>query len=246
MKNILKTAVLASVLAPVAGALGAADAIPARPEQIAFKPLAWAPPAAKDRRVVLEEVGRRRYLAGEPRPPARERPDPPQGRHVPEPARQGRASPRPTGWLLARGGTKKRKAEELEERLAFLAAQLNPERAGRAPDGRAGASATWTTAGIVSLNLLAKDLDEGLAILREVLTEPAFQEDRLKLRKEQLLAEMKQRNDSSAAIESPRAFRPPDRPRLLRRTAGRRRPPSSPSRRPTSPRSTRAGWPPAT
>ncbi|MGZ5382318.1 MAG: M16 family metallopeptidase, partial [Thermoanaerobaculia bacterium] len=54
---------------------------------------------------------------------------------------------------------------------------------------------------VVSLNLLAKDLDEGLAILREVLTEPAFQEDRLKLRKDWLLADMKQRNDSSAEIE---------------------------------------------
>ncbi len=55
--------------------------------------------------------------------------------------------------------------------------------------------------GVVSLNLLAKDLDEGLAILREVLTEPRFQDDKLKLRKDQLLADMKQRNDSSADIE---------------------------------------------
>ena len=30
-----------------------------------------------------------------------------------------------TGYLLARGGTKSKTAEELEERLAFLAAQLN-------------------------------------------------------------------------------------------------------------------------
>ena len=32
--------------------------------------------------------------------------------------------------------------------------------------------------GTVTLNLLSKDLDEGLAILREVLTEPRFAEER--------------------------------------------------------------------
>src|SRR5665811_356888 len=83
---------------------------------------------------------------------------------------------------------------------AFLAAQLNPER----PDGRptdVRASGYMDDRGVVSLNLLAKDLDEGLAILREVLTEPRFQDDKLKLRKDQLLADMKQRNDSSTDIE---------------------------------------------
>ena len=64
-----------------------------------------------------------------------------------------------TGYLLARGGTKSKTAEDLEERLAFLAAQLN--------------SGIGENQGSVSLNLLAKDLDEGLAILREVLTAPA-------------------------------------------------------------------------
>ena len=56
-----------------------------------------------------------------------------------------------TGYLLARGGTKSKTAEELEERLAFLAAELN--------------SGIGDTQGSVSLNLLSKDLPEGLAIL---------------------------------------------------------------------------------
>ena len=91
------------------------------------------------------------------------------------------------GYLLARGGTKGRTAEELEERLAFLAANLS---SGFADDR-----------GTVTLNLLSKDLDEGLAILREVLTEPRFQEDKLKLRKDQVLTDMKSRNDDSADVE---------------------------------------------
>ena len=53
----------------------------------------------------------------------------------------------------------------------------------------------------MSLNLLSKDLDEGLGILREVLTAPRFQEDKVALRKQQMLQAMKQRNDDSAAIE---------------------------------------------
>lgn len=52
-----------------------------------------------------------------------------------------------TGYLLARGGTESRKAEELEERLAFLAASLS--------------SGVGDDSGSVNLNLLSKDLPEG-------------------------------------------------------------------------------------
>ena len=62
MKNTLNIAVLAGALA-LSGALAAADAIPARPEQIASQPLAWTPPAAKDHRVVLKKSGVVAYLA---------------------------------------------------------------------------------------------------------------------------------------------------------------------------------------
>jgi predicted Zn-dependent peptidase len=98
-----------------------------------------------------------------------------------------------TGYLLARGGTKSKTAEELEERLAFLAADLS--------------SAISDTQGGVSLNLLSKDLDEGLAILREVLTAPRFQDDKLALRKQQMIQFMQQRNDDSSAIEGREANR---------------------------------------
>jgi predicted Zn-dependent peptidase len=92
-----------------------------------------------------------------------------------------------TGYLLARGGTKSKTAEDLEERLAFLAAQLN--------------SGIGESQGSVSLNLLSKDLDEGLAILRDVLSTPRFQDDKIALRKQQMLQAMKERNDESSTIE---------------------------------------------
>ncbi len=44
-------------------------------------------------------------------------------------------------------------------------------------------------------------MDEGLGILREVLTAPRFQDDKIALRKQQMLQAMKERNDESAAIE---------------------------------------------
>ena len=62
-------------------------------------------------------------------------------------------------------------------------------------------SSVGETRGGVSLNLLSKDLDEGFAILREVLTQPRFQDDKTTLRKTQMLQGMKQRNDESEAIE---------------------------------------------
>lgn len=176
-------AVFAALLAsPRADAAGP---IPAKPDQLVFKPFAYTPPAAKDHRTVLKS-GVVAYLAENHELPLvniqillRG------GTYLNPPGKEGLAEL--TGYLLTRGGTKSRKAEDLEERLAFLAAQLN--------------SSWGEDRGTVSLNLLAKDLDEGLAILREVLTEPRFQDDKLKLRKDQTLADMKQRNDSSADIE---------------------------------------------
>ena len=48
---------------------------------------------------------------------------------------------------------------------------------------------------------MSKDLDEGLSILREVLTVPRFQEDKIALKKQQMLQSMKERNDDSSSIE---------------------------------------------
>ncbi len=160
--------------------------IPPRPEQLVYPPLNWTPPSAKDHRFVLRS-GPAVYLA--------EDHDLPLvniavtlkgGTYLDPPGKEGLADL--TGYLLTRSGTKNRTPEALEERLAFLAAQLSSG----IDDDRGG----------VTLNLLSKDLDEGLGILREVLTEPRFAEERLKLRKQQLLADMKQRNDDSADIEA--------------------------------------------
>lgn len=166
-------------------AFASSGPIPERPEKLSFPPLEYEPPDPKDYRVALKN-GPIAYVV-----PDRELPlvniviYVRTGEYVEKEGKEGLAET--TGYLLARGGTKTKTAEQLEERLAFLAAHLN--------------AGVGDTQGSVSLNLLAKDMDEGLAILREVLTEPRFQQDKLELRKQQLLQSMQQRNDDSSDIE---------------------------------------------
>lgn len=176
---------MAAAPGPVAAQTTGASTIPDRPEKLSFPDLEYEPPAPEKFRAQLKS-GPVAYVV-----PDRELPLVNisilvrTGDYLVPAGKEGLANL--TGYLLARGGTKSKTAEELEERLAFLAAQLN-----------AGIS---DSQGGVSLNLLAKDLDEGLTILREVLTAPRFQDDKLALRKQQLVQFMKQRNDDSSAIE---------------------------------------------
>jgi predicted Zn-dependent peptidase len=160
-------------------------AIPDRPEKLTYPPLTYEPPAPEKFRMALKS-GPIAYVV-----PDRELPlvnivvYAHTGSYLEPAGKEGLAEL--TGYLLARGGTKSKSAEDLEERLAFLAAQLN--------------SSIGENQGSVSLNLLSKDLDEGLAILHEVLTAPRFQDDKIALRKDQMLQAMKERNDESEAIE---------------------------------------------
>jgi len=166
-------------------------AIPDRPEKLSFPPLTYEPPAPETFRVQLKS-GPVAYVV-----PDRELPLVNlsvlvrTGDYLDPAGKEGLANL--AGYLLARGGTKSKTAEELEERLAFLAAELN--------------SAVSDAQGGVSLNLLSKDLDEGLAILREVLAAPRLQDDKLALRKRQMIQFMQQRNDDSSAIEGREANR---------------------------------------
>jgi zinc protease len=164
----------------------AAAPIPDRPEQLVFPPLEFHPPSAAPFRVPLA-AGPVVYIAEDRELPLVNLHILVRTGHWVEP--EGKEGLTDLGGsLLVRGGTEARTAEELEERLAFLAANCS----------------SWIEGpvGNVSLNLLSKDLDEGLAILREVLTQPRFQQDRFDLQKQQMLQAMKQRNDHSASIES--------------------------------------------
>jgi predicted Zn-dependent peptidase len=181
----LAAAALAALFAAAALGQGAATMIVSRPEKLKFPPLTWNPPDPAAHRVTLAS-GPVAYLVPDSELPLvniviliRT------GQWVTPAGKEGVEDL--AGYLISKSGTSSMTAEQLDERTAFLAAQLN--------------SSVGETQGGVSLNLLSKDLDEGMTILREVLTAPRFQEDRLALRKQQMLQEMKQRNDDSSAIE---------------------------------------------
>ena len=105
------------------------------------------------------------------------------------------------GTLLRSGGTASWKPQELDDRLAFLAANL-------------GVS-IGEDSGTVSLDLLSKDAEEGLAIFTEVLRAPAFDEGRLALAKRQTMNSILHRNDSPGQVlgrELNALFYPPEHP----------------------------------
>jgi len=173
------------LLAALSATPALAQAIPDNPDKLVFQPIAFQPPVAKDYRVVLKN-GMVVYIA--------------EDRALPlvnialtvrvgtwlEPAgKEGLAAF--TGSQVRRGGTKSLTAEQLDEKLDFLAAQVS--------------TGIGPTSGSAGLNCLSDNLDEALAIFVEMLREPRFQEDRLALAKEQALQEMKKRNDDSADIE---------------------------------------------
>lgn len=184
MKN-LNYIILASLALSVGIPAAYPASIPDRPEKLKFPPLVYEPPEQADYRVQLKN-GPVAYVV-----PDRELPLVNiqilvrTGEYVEPEDKSGLANL--AGYLIARSGTPSKTAEELEERLAFLAAGLS--------------SGVGGTQGSVGMNLLSKDLEEGLSILREVLTSPRFQADKIDLRKQQIAQAMKQRNDDSSDIE---------------------------------------------
>ena len=185
LKAGLQLFAVASLLGLVAISSQAADAIPDRPEKLSFPPLKYEPPAPEKFRVQLKS-GPVAYIV-----PDRERPlvnimvYVRVGEYLEPAGKQGLAEL--TGWLLTHGGAGTNSAGQLEERVAFLGAQLN--------------SSIGENQGSVNLNLLSKDLNEGLGILRDVLFLPHFEDDKIALRKQQILQGMQQRNDDSSGIE---------------------------------------------
>jgi zinc protease len=159
--------------------------VAARPEELKFPALNYEPPAPEQFRVQLKS-GPVAYIV-----PDRELPLVSivvyvhTGAYLDPQGKEGLAGL--TGYLLARGGAGTNSADKIDERLAFLAASLD--------------SAVSGSQGSVSLNLLSKDLDEGLGLLRDALFAPRFQEDKIALRKQQILQSMEQRNDDTSGIE---------------------------------------------
>ncbi|MEZ4386708.1 MAG: pitrilysin family protein [Candidatus Krumholzibacteriia bacterium] len=191
---------LAAILCSATPGRAGQAAIPDRPEELVFPALTYDPPRAADYRHTLDG-GMVAYLVPDQASPLvtvsvllRLGPD------LDPVGKEGLGSLMMD--LLTRSGTADLGAAELEDRVAALGAQLGSGMGGgrRGMMGmggvRTGPAESW-----VSLNLLAKDLDAGLALLVSCLRAPAFEADRLQLAREQALQRMKERNDETAGIE---------------------------------------------
>jgi predicted Zn-dependent peptidase len=93
-----------------------------------------------------------------------------------------------TADLMRTGGTTTRDPNAVDEELDFLAANV--------------AIGVEDLTGSASLSILSKELDKGLAILMDLLRNPAFRQDKLDTLKVQMLDGLKSRNDRTAAIEA--------------------------------------------
>ncbi len=193
-------AVAALALTSHATAVGA-PSMPARPEELKFPPLQYAAPRAAEYRVKLAN-GMIAYLVPD-------RTQPLVQVHV---LLRAGADLDPAGkeglaelalHQLTRGGTAARTPAQMEDRVAFLGGVLESQMGGGG-GGMFGIGGVPITAAEsrVSLNVLSKDIDEGLGLLIECLKTPAFDADRLKLRKDQMLQTMRERNDDTAPIEA--------------------------------------------
>jgi len=92
------------------------------------------------------------------------------------------------GQTLIKGGTKTRDGSAIEDRVDFLGATLN---------FMAGERTS-----MLSMSVLSKDLDEGLAIFFDVLRNPEFREDAVKLAKARQIEQLRQANDQPSQILS--------------------------------------------
>lgn len=106
-----------------------------------------------------------------------------------------------TAPLLRDGGTAKYKAEDIDKTLEYLGATLD--------------TAAYTEETQAELTALRKDLDKALDIYADVLRNPAFEEEKVKIARDEVLELIRRRNDSpakAAAREARRRYFGPANP----------------------------------
>ena len=185
MNGLLATACAAITLS-LAAAPAAAQQLPKRPEQIAFKPLVFTAPKAADYRHVLSN-GVVVYLAPSKELPLIDLGMTFKGGGYLEPSdKVGLASM--TTELMRTGGTEGLAPAALDEKLDFLATNIV-----------IGARDTTCTA---SIDCLSANFDESLTLLMDMLLRPRFDEGKMKISVDESMEGMKQRNDDADPILS--------------------------------------------
>lgn len=182
--RVLQPIVAIALAAILLGPAAPARAIPPHPEALTFPPLDFEPPVASEFRRELPN-GVPVYLA-----PSHEFPlvtitfTFKGGTYLEEPGEAGLGST--LGSLMRRGGTMTVPAEELDEKFDFLAANVSTYVAQES----SGAS----------INCLRSNLDEAFALFMDLVRHPGFDAKRLRVHKDQVIEELRQRNDAPMSV----------------------------------------------
>ena len=91
-----------------------------------------------------------------------------------------------TGTVMRTGGTTSRTGDEIDEELEQIAASVE--------------TGIGESSGSASVSVLKEDIDTGLAILADVLMNPAFAQDKIELAKIQHRSDISRRNDNVRQI----------------------------------------------
>lgn len=182
MNRLLKNAALGVVFS---SSLALGQAIPDRPEKLAFSPIAFQVPRAKEAKVLLKNKVPA-WLVADPKgvPLVRITVWWRGGAYM-EPAGKGGLASL-FGSQLAVGGTQKRDAAAVEDRIEALAATLS--------------SSCGATSGGLFLQVQEKDLAEGVDLMMQALAQPAFAQERLDLAKRSARQALERRNDAVTSI----------------------------------------------
>lgn len=91
-----------------------------------------------------------------------------------------------TGHVMRSGGTTSMPADTINEELEFIAASVE--------------TSINREAGNATLSVLKKDIDKGLKIFADVLMHPAFPEDKIRMRKDEIIEAIRRENDNPSQI----------------------------------------------
>ena len=182
--NTITTTLLAIPIVALALQAGERQDIPAHPDDLVFEPLVFSPPDSSEYRYELPG-GIPVYMA-----PSSEFPlislglSFKGGGYLVDPDETGLSGA--VGSLMRTGGAGVWSPSEIDEQLDFLATQCSTGVGG--------------TSSVASINCLKSNFDESLAIFMEILRNPAFDQARLDLWKEDMIESMKQRNDDADSV----------------------------------------------
>lgn len=105
-------------------------------------------------------------------------------------------------WTIRNGGSEEWPADRINEELEFVDAYVEVGRpaGGGGMMGRGGGSSADGRSTSVSVNCLKKDLPLCLEIMTELLINPAFPEEKIELRRETMLENIRRENDEPRRI----------------------------------------------